>query len=431
MLLQLYKSAVIAATPLLERHLKKRAAAGKEDPARAHERHGRPAMPRGQKPLVWFHAASVGESLSILSIVARVLKEYPAVEIMVTTGTVTSAKLMAERLPQGAFHQYIPVDHPVWVESFLDHWHPDFAVWAESELWPNMLTAVRRRGIPAVLLNARMSERSFNRWKHAKGLIGEVFGAFSLCLAQNEAEAQRLMRLGAPRVKVSANLKYAAAPLPFDEAKLNALRFAVGKRPLILWASTHPGEDEVALRLHAEMKKAKPDLLTIIVPRHPVRGKDIRALCAGAGFTATLRSDGAQPDAKNDIYIADTMGELGLFYRLSKLAIVGGTFKDIGGHNPIEPGQTGCVIFYGPVMYNFITICEDFESRKAALRVKDEAELADKTRAFLENPAAFAPMSEAAQKWTDSKAHILDELMADFAPYLCPLIEPGQERKAS
>jgi 3-deoxy-D-manno-octulosonic-acid transferase len=417
MLPALYRTAVRAATPLIERHLQKRAARGKEDPARANERRGRPARPRGDKPLVWFHGASVGESVSLLALIARLLKDYPGAQVMVTTGTVTSAKTMAERLPEGAFHQYLPVDHPDWAASFLDHWKPGLLVWTESDFRPAMLLEIGRRKIPAVSLNAGMSEKSRRRWSLAKPFIREMLSAFDLCLAQSEKQARGLEDFGVKRAKASANLKYSSLPLPFDQQKLDALKNTVGKRPLFLWASSHPGEEDMACRVHARMKTKHPDLLTLLVPRHIARGKDIKALCEKAGLKAALRSEGAMPGAGDDVYIADTMGELGLFYRLSRLAVVGGSFC-FRSHNPIEPAQLGCVIFYGPVVDHIVTLCEDFENCGGALRLPDEAALTEKVAAFLDNPAAFDPMAEAALALTRARAGIIDEVAGELAPFL-------------
>lgn len=408
MLQGLYKTAMRLSTPLLESYLQKRTARGKEDPARAHERRGRPVLPRPNGTLVWFHAASVGESLSLLAVIERLLKDYPKSHVMVTTGTVTSAKLMAERLPARAFHQYIPVDHPAWVATFLDHWRPDAVIWSESELWPNILAEVKTRGIPAALLNARMSEETFRRWKLAKGFAKEMLGVFTLCLAQNAAEAERLKALGARNVSVSANLKYAAAPLPVDEKKLADLRAKLASRDLVLWASTHPGEEEIALRVHARLKEDFKNLLTIIVPRHPSRGNDIAAL---AGSVRTAQRWKSEDPAKADIYIADTLGELGLFYRLCKNAVIGGTFADIGGHNPIEPAQLGCAIFSGPVTYNFVTITEDFKKENALVSVADENDLTQQLARALKDPAAFAPVAEAAQRLTAQHGNVVGDIM--------------------
>lgn len=418
MLLGLYKIAMQASAPLLEAYLQKRSRAGKEDTARAHERRGRPQLPRPAAPLVWFHAASVGESLSLLALVARVRRDYPQAAVMVTTGTVTSAAMMGQRLPEGAFHQYLPVDHPAWVAGFLDHWRPDAVFWAESELWPNMLSAVRTRGIPAVLLNARMSQESFKRWRYARGTIAQVLGVFKLCLAQNAAEAERLRALGARDVRVSANLKYAAAPLPYDAAALEQMRARLGQRPVILWASTHAGEEARAAALHKTLCTAQPDLLTVIVPRHPARASEIIAEAKAAGVSLVSRSNGQDIPAQGGIYLADTMGELGLFYRLCPFVVMGGTFADIGGHNPIEPAQAGCTIFWGPVGYNFLTVLDDFRAARALVEVVDEKALAEKTVAALHSPQEWQSYGARAAAMTAEKFAVLDGIMADIAPVL-------------
>jgi 3-deoxy-D-manno-octulosonic-acid transferase len=418
MLLSLYKIAMQASTPLLEAYLRKRTRAGKEDPVRAHERRGCPQLVRPDGPLVWFHAASVGESLSLLALVLRVRRDFPTAAVMVTTGTVTSAAMMAQRLPEGAFHQYIPVDHPRWVAGFLDHWQPDVVFWAESELWPNMLSAVQQRGIPAVLLNARMSQESFQRWRYVRGMIAHILGVFTCCLAQNAAEAERLRALGARDVRVSANLKYAAAPLPCDEAALAALRARVTARPMLLWASTHAGEEARAFALHKKLSATHSGLLTIIVPRHPARAAEIVAEALAAGAPLSRRSLGEDIPAAAGVYLADTMGELGLFYRLCPLVVMGGTFADVGGHNPIEPGQAGCTVFWGPVGYNFLTVLEDFRAAQAIVEVADENALAEKLAAALADPQAWHAYGVRAASMTAEKSGVLDGIMADLAPVL-------------
>lgn len=429
--MRLYKSLMRLSTPLLEAALSKRLRLGKEDPLRCAERRGQPQRARGSAPLVWFHGASVGESLSLLALVERVLRDNPKLEVMVTTGTVTSARLMAERLPQGAFHQYIPVDHPVWTENFLDHWRPDLVIWSESEFWPNMLDGIQRRGVPAVLLNARMSEASFRRWKLARASARAVLETFSLCLGQNAAEAARLEELGAKNVRVSANLKYAAAPLPHDPKMLAEMQVIVGARPRLLWASTHLGEEAMAGRVHAWLKREFPALLTIVVPRHPARGAEIAQELRGQGLKVAQRSRGEIPQGENDIYLADTLGELGMFFRLSPLVVMGGSFADIGGHNPIEPAQAGCVVFYGPEMYNFLSIREDFARHGAALSAQDEGELERKLASALRDPSSVAPVAAAALALTGEKAHVLDELSAALSPWLGNLTQKRKEEKAA
>lgn len=427
MLFSLYKTALQASTPLLEFWMQRRLQAGKEDAARGPERRGIAALPRGEQPLVWFHAASVGESLSLLPLIEKMLKSAQPLRVLVTTGTVTSAKLMGDRLPKGAFHQYAPVDHPAWVERFLGHWRPDLALWAESEFWPNMLLSLQRRKIPAILLNARMSEKSFRRWQWFSSPARQLLQTFSLCLAQNGAEAARLQALGARNVRVSANLKYASAPLPADSKKLDDLQKATARRTPLLWASTHPGEEEIALATHEKLKKDFPALLTIIVPRHPARGGEAAALAEKHGMKGSLRSQGALPSSEDNIYIADTLGELGLFFSLTKIAVIGGSFVPVGGHNPIEPAQLGCTIVYGPHMFNFISICDDFESRGAALRVANAEELPEKITALLQNPPDAQKMSAAAKTWVTGKACVADDIFSEITPYM-PVTDAPQRR---
>lgn len=418
MLLGLYKMAMRACTPLLGMYLQKRMRAGKEDPKRAHERRGQPRQPRPAGVLVWFHAASVGESLSLLALIVRMRQDFPAAHVMVTTGTVTSAALMAQRLPEGAFHQYIPVDHPAWVETFLNHWQPDVVFWAESDLWPNMLSAIKDRDIPAVLLNARMSEESFRHWRYARGTIAQILSAFNRCLAQNAAEARRLQDLGAADVRVSANLKYAAAPLPCNDTALRSLQESCAGRPMVLWASTHADEERRAFALHQKIAAAQPGLLTVIVPRHPVRGAEIAQQGLAAGLAVARRSAQEDVPARSGVYLADTMGELGLFYRLCRFVVMGGTFADIGGHNPIEPAQLGCSIFWGPVGYNFLTVLEDFRSADAIVEVANESELAEKILAALQSPETWHAYGDRAAAMTMQNANVLDSIMEDITPVL-------------
>jgi 3-deoxy-D-manno-octulosonic-acid transferase len=414
----LYKNLMQGTTPLLRAYLRRRMQRGKEDPARFNERCGRPLKKREDGPLVWFHAASVGEAQSLLVLIRRLLDSRPQIQVMVTTGTVTSARLMAERLPPRAFHQYVPVDHPGWTENFLNHWRPDLVIWSESEFWPNLLLGIQQRQIPAILLNARMSEASFRRWSLVKGLIGEMLRTFQLCLGQNQSEVDRLLKLGAARAHISGNLKYAAAPLPCDAEALAALKKSLGTRPHLLWAVTHPGEEEIACRIHKVLQPTVAELLTIIVPRHPQRGDEIAALTAKAGLKARQRSQKELPATGDDVYIADTLGEMGLFYRLAPLCIMGGSFVPHGGHNPIEPAQLGCQIFYGPHMFNFVSICNDFESRGATLRIADENDLKKNLALALKDPQHFSAMAAAARNWALEQSHIADEIVAEIAPFL-------------
>ncbi|MCH7555003.1 MAG: 3-deoxy-D-manno-octulosonic acid transferase, partial [Proteobacteria bacterium] len=312
MMQRLYRALTVLATPLIAVYLGYRRRAGKEDPERFPERLGVAGAERPEGMLVWVHGASVGEALAALPLIERILKSRPALHVLLTTGTVTSARLMAERLPARARHQFSPIDRPDAVAGFLDHWRPDLAVWSESEFWPNLLTETQARGVPMILVNGRMSDRSYRRWKLMRGVIRRLLGGFALCLAQSEADAKRLRDLGAKEVRAVGNLKSAASPLPVDQAALDDLRNAIMARPRWLAASTHAGEETIVAASHRALAADHPGLLTIIAPRHPERGPTIAAGLREIGLTVAMRSAGDPIDRYVDIYIADTLGELGL-----------------------------------------------------------------------------------------------------------------------
>jgi 3-deoxy-D-manno-octulosonic-acid transferase len=364
--LRLYRAATTVLEPFAPLILQRRAKAGKEDPARLHERLGRPRIPRPPMGpsgrLVWLHGASVGESLSILPLVERLRAERPDVTALVTSGTVTSAQLLARRLPAGAIHQFLPVDAPGGAKRFLDHWRPDLAVFVESELWPNLLLAAKARGVKLALVSAKLSDKSYARWQGRPFAALELFGGFDLILAQDSRAAERLASLGGT-VAGQADLKFGSAPLPVDEAALTSLRVRLSDRPVLLAASTHPGEDEIVLAawraLPANKDYGRPHL--VIVPRHPGRGPAIADLALTTGATVSLRSQ--EPDDSADIIVADTLGELGLWYRLADLALVAGSLVEgVGGHNPLEPARLGRPIVSGPHVENWLTAYADLRA---------------------------------------------------------------------
>lgn len=418
MLQSLYRGLTYIGGPAVRLYLDHRRSAGKEDPLRAPERLGHAARQRPAGPLVWFHAASVGEANSVLVLVNRVLDGSPEATVLLTTGTVTSAELMGRRLPARAIHQYAPVDLPGAVARFLDHWQPDLALWIESEIWPNMLAEVRRRGIPAALVNARMSVRSFNRWGYASGLVRDLLATFRLTLAQTEGDAQRLRDLGAPAVSCVGNLKFSAEPPPADPAQLAALREACGGRPVWLLASGHPGEDEIAADVHEALARRLPDLLTIIAPRHAHRGAEISARLRARGLGVARRGEGALPAPGHAVYVADTMGELGLLYRLAPVVCMGGSFVRHGGQNPVEPAQLGCAVVYGPHMWNFAEITHQLEAAGGALSVPDADALAVVVGRLLTDPHARTAATEAARRVTEHNRRVVDRALKVLAPLL-------------
>ncbi len=329
-MLALYRGLTVAVGPLVGPVLRRRAAGGKEDPARLGERLGHAALPRRDGPLVWLHASSVGESLSVLGLIDRLLSARPGLALLMTSGTVTSARLLADRLPARAVHQFVPVDRPAAVRRFLDHWRPDLAIWVESELWPNLVRATQARGIATALIQGRMSARSFAKWRRARGLVAPLLKGFDLVLAQTEADAERMRDLGAAPT-VTGTLKYSNPPLPVDETALAELRGAIGARPVWLAASTHPGEEDTVSRAHHALAADNPGLLTIVAPRHPERGVALAHLAKAAGLRVARRGAGEALRGDTQLYLADTMGELGLFYRVADLVFVGGSLVPHGG----------------------------------------------------------------------------------------------------
>lgn len=418
----IYRALTDLGAPLIDACLGKRLKQGREDAARFSERKGMPSLPRPPGKLLWCHAASVGESLSLLALIDKIRSVFPGISILVTTGTVTSATLMLTRLPPGAYHQYIPVDRAPWVERFLNHWKPDIALWVESELWPNLLCAVRERHIPSALLNARMSDKSYHAWqRYAPGWCRNLLAAFSLVLAQTERDAQRLSALGATQVKCLGNLKFAAAPASCDEAELASLREQIGQRPVWLIASTHPGEEELALLAHKSLRLKYARLLTIVVPRHPARGNDLATLIAEQhGLNVAQRSRKEPVRTETEIYLADTLGELGLFYRLAPIVAMGGSLlAGMGGHNPIEPAQLGAAIVLGPSMRNFEEIAQAFATQRAALKLASNEELCQTIDFLLSDANERQRLAQAAQNLaTASRQKTLDDTLAALRPLL-------------
>ncbi len=421
MLLGLYRGFGRLAPPVARLMLMQRRLRGKEHPERYCERMGKPRRDRPDGALIWIHAASVGETQSVLPLIERLLARLPAAHVMVTSGTVTSAQLMKKRLPAQAFHQFVPVDCPSWVQRFLDRFRPDLALWVESELWPTLLTETARRGVPAVLLNGRMSQRSFRRWRRFPGAARQLVGTFDLVMAQSADDGERFRRLGAARVETPGNLKMAASPLPADPAALAAVGRAIGGRPVWLAASTHPGEEEAVAEAHRTVRRQFGDALLILVPRHPERGPAIAGDLRGAGHAAGLRSAGDAPGRETEIYIADTLGELGLFYRAAAVAFVGGSLATHGGQNLSEPAQLDCAILHGPHIGNFADIGEALRAAGASETVASADALAHAVCRLLADPAERRDRATGAARAVQGSAGILDRAMALLEPYTAAL----------
>ncbi|MBI1393741.1 MAG: 3-deoxy-D-manno-octulosonic acid transferase [Alphaproteobacteria bacterium] len=413
--LKAYQSISKISGPIARLALARRLAAGKEDPDRIAERHGECATPRPAGALIWIHGASVGESLSVLPLVERFRRERPGASFLVTTGTITSARLMAERLPAGAIHQFAPLDHPVFVRRFLDHWRPDAAIFVESEFWPNLLTMARERAPLLALVNGRVSPRSFESWTRRLRTIKYLLSVFDVMIAQDKKNAERLARLSGRQVESFGNLKNAAPPLPCDDNEIRDLKRQVGARPIWLAASTHPSEEEIVFDAHKLLLREFPDLLTVIAPRHPERGAEVADLVRAVDLTPQRRSREPRIAADCQVYVADTLGELGLFYRLSSVAFVGGSLLEKGGHNPLEPARLGCAILHGPHTFNFDETYAEMRGGGGAALVRNERDLATAVRRLLADEKTRLAMAGAARVSAESSAErVLTSVAAEI-----------------
>lgn len=409
-----YRAATGVLEPLAPALLRRRACAGKEDPTRLGERLGHASLPRPAGRLVWLHGASVGEGLSLLPLVEALAAAPDAPTLLVTSGTRTSAELLGRRLPPGVVHQYVPVDGPRASARFLDHWRPDLAVFAESELWPNLILGARAggaraRGGKTALVSARLSAQSLKGWARAPGGARTLFVGFDLVMAQDDETARGLARLGA-RDDGRLNLKLAGEPLPSDPKALAEARVAIGERPVLLVASTHPGEEALPLDVFGFLCDRPDRPLLVIVPRHPVRGEAVEAQARAEGFVTAQRSAGLAPTGAVQVYVADTLGELGLWFRLARLAVMGGSLVEgIGGHNPLEPARLGCPVASGPHIDNWRGVYADLQAEQAVRMVEGPATLAAVMAEALADPAALRDEAGRAQAFAARQSGIVEE----------------------
>jgi 3-deoxy-D-manno-octulosonic-acid transferase len=418
--LRLYRLATTAAAPTVApRLLSWRLKRGKENRTRLAERYGEASLPRPSGALIWIHGASVGEMLSVIPLIERLRAKNFAV--LMTSGTVTSAALAEQRLPPGAVHQFIPLDAPRFVGRFLDHWRPDLALFVESDLWPNLIVDCADREIPMILVNGRVSERSFRRWQFLPRAIAALLGRFDLCLAQSNGDAQRYGVLGAPRISNIGNLKLDVPAPPADPPTLSRLTGVVLTRSVIAAASTHANEENEIIAAHRRLRATYPTLLTIIAPRHPERGPGIAEAAKDAGLSVALRSRGDWPKPEVDVFIADTLGELGLIYRLAPIVFMGGSLVSRGGQNPIEAIRLGAAIVHGPHVWNFGEIYATLDAAHGAQLVANEEALTTCLAGWLANPTARKAVADAAAATVDKLGGALDRTLTALEPYLMQL----------
>lgn len=373
-----YRAAMgLAGAPVFGRLLARRAAAGKEDPARLAERRGVASIARPAGTLIWLHAASVGESLVALSLADGLIEADPARTVLITSGTRTSAGLIARRAGGGIIHQYTPADPPAWIRRFLAHWRPDLAVLVESELWPNLILETRAAGVTLALANARMNEKSLNSWRRWPHSAKAILSAFDWIGAADARTADGLEYLLDGPVVKTGNLKLEAGLPDPDPDALAAARGALGARPVFTAASTHAGEDAIVCEAHAAILEARPDALMILAPRHPERAEEVAAIVRAAGLSCIRRSSGARPGADTQVWIADTLGEMALWYALSPVTVVCGSFVDpIGGHNPIEATRAGSAVVTGPYAASFAEVYAAYDAQGARAIARNGAQTA-------------------------------------------------------
>ncbi len=408
--------------------LRARARRGKEDRSRRAERYGYAGRDRPEGPLIWFHAASVGESLAIMPLIKRM--ESFGINMVLTTGTVTSASLAEDRLSERTIHQYIPMDLSRAVQRFLDHWTPDLAIFAESEIWPTTIQELANRNVPQLLVNARMSDRSNKRWLKRPALAEAIFGQLSQVVAQSQLDGDRFRALGAPWVTVVGNLKIDVEAPVADEHQLRNLRKTVSGRPTWIAVSTHKGEEEIVAQVHKMVSAHTKGLLTILVPRHPDRGEEILTLLQETNLKTVTRSSGKPIQADTDVFLGDTIGEMGLYLQLSEIAFMGKSLASEGGQNPIEPAMTGAAILSGRFVQNFRETYQSLIDAGGARLVRDEKMLASHVLHLLRNSEDLKSMQDAARRTVAGMTGALDRTISALDPYVTPLrLKAGIDRR--
>ena len=369
--------------PILPFYLIWRGWRGKEDPKRRGERYGKAGHSRPDGTLCWLHAVSVGESVSALVLASAILKQKPDATILITSGTVTSAQMIQDRsrsIEGNIIHQYVPLDVPSWANRFLDHWRPDLAVMVEGDLWPGLISASVRRGIPLAMASAQISEKSVSFWtSRGKALAHRIFPHFEAIFTVDDIHADRFscLPVKAGAVQIGGSFKIAAMPLPDDPELVSKINAAADGRRIILLASSHEGDE--TLFLNALEQITPPKTLAIIAPRHPMRAKGIIQELEERGMTCRQRSKSEWPEPTDTIWLADKMGEMGGLIRAAEIIVLGGGFSPLGGHNPMEMAALGKGVVSGTAVFknraafdllderDGVIFCDDSETLKLTL----------------------------------------------------------------
>ena len=417
--LALYRWGGLALYPVVGPYLALRAAKGKEERSRRRERYGFAGVERPHGPLVWFHAASVGETNAIVPLIKEVRRR--GIAVLLPTGTVTSARVVQDRLGADVIHQYVPLDLKPAISRFLEYWHPDLAIMVESEIWPMTILELGKRHIPQVLVNARISDRSFPRWKRRHAIADALFENFALVIAQSETDADRFRTLGALPVMVSGNLKVDTDAPPADLAVLKSYRDQIKGRPTWAAISTFEGEEAAAGNVHRVLKERTPGLLTIIVPRHPERCDAIDDMLTARGLKVARRTRGDALTPDTDVFLGDTIGEMGLYLRMTEIAFVGRSLLAEGGQNPLEPAMLGCAILSGGNVQNFRDTYQMLAKNGSAKIIRDVEMLAKGVNYLLVNDEVRRKMIDAGLETVHEMRGALSATIRGLEPYINPL----------
>jgi 3-deoxy-D-manno-octulosonic-acid transferase len=407
---RLYGVAANLIAPLAYRRVRAKLEAQGTPAARIKERMGRATVARPEGRPLWFHAASVGETLSVLRLIEEMGRQHPDLSFLITSGTATSAQIVGKRLPPRTQHQFAPLDSRRAVARFLDHWRPEAGVFIESELWPHMLRGAKARGMPLALMNARISDKSARNWKRLAATARHLLGHFILIHCQDARTARHFHDIGIAHAAPGVNLKSLSGALPHDTGELTRLQDLVGPRPLWLAASTHPGEDKVMIAAHKALLEDHPEALLILVPRHPERASGIEAQLAQAGLTTARRSTGMALTPKIQTYLADTLGEMGLWYALAPITCLCGSFTPVGGHNPYEPAHAGSALLHGPYYANFSETYADLATQDAASEVPDAKTLSQRLHSLLSDPQSLDTARQKSRAFSAAQADALHDI---------------------
>jgi len=429
-----YRLAGMAITPALPFYLIARALRGKEEWRRWPERLGRGRrahIKRPGGPLVWLHAASVGETMALVPIIDHILAQQ--IHIVLTTGTCASAHLVETHFGDRLIHQYVPLDLNGPLRRFLNFWRPDLVLVCESEIWPRRIEMLAQRRIPQLVLNAHLSTRSFKRWKKHPALARAIFSKFDSVLCQEQQDFDYYRDLGVAKCEICGNLK-ADVILTSKAPETDLYVQALGNRPRWAAISTHDGEEMMAAEVHRLLRKRHPDLVTLIVPRHIERAQAIADALKAAGLRIVRKSQQQLPQANTDILLGDTVGEMGFYLKLTEIAFVGKSMNEGahegGGHNPLEPALTGVAILSGPNIENFKTTYQQLLQNQAVHLVNDTTMLAGYVHHLLERPAMRQKMIAQGQQTARAMSGAAERSLVVIEPFLKPLILAAQLLKA-